>query len=79
MMRRKAARKFEARYQYMMDNAFYHVCPPTGGGTIQRRKKTELEAFFEFILLQDLSMQTLSRADKALKMVDFDESQVGWW
>lgn len=74
-MRKKTVRNLEPRYQYMMDNAYCHICPPASG-SIHRRKKPELEAFLDFVLCQGLSKQTLQRADEAMRMINFEDSEV---
>lgn len=75
MLRKKTVRNMEPRYVYMLDSAYYHICPPAGGAS-HRKKKPSLQAFMEHVLCEDLNKTTLQRADNVLKIFDWNDPQV---
>lgn len=75
MLRKKTVRNMEPRYVYMLDSAYYHICPPAGGA-IHRKKKPPLQTFMEHVLWEDLNKSTLERADTVLRMYDWKDPHV---
>ncbi|ODN04067.1 Regulator of nonsense transcripts 2 [Orchesella cincta] len=74
MQRKKTVRNMEPRYVYMLDSAYYHICPPVGG-SINRKKKSMMQTFLEYVLCEDLNKSTLERADKVLRKFDWSNEQ----
>jgi len=75
MQRKKTVRNMEPRYVYMLDNAYYHICPPAGG-SIHRKKKSVMQTFLEYVLCEDLNKTTLERADTVLRKFDWSNEEV---
>lgn len=72
MLRRKTTQFLEPRYAYQVDCAYNVVCPPSNTG-IPKKVKTPLHAFMEYVLCFDLNRNTLERANKALRMFDWND------
>ncbi|CAL8125382.1 unnamed protein product [Orchesella dallaii] len=75
MMRRKSTKRLDQRYIYMVDSVYSQLCPPAEK-SIQKKRKSSQQVFLEHILCEDLSKQSLERADKVLRMLDWRNEEV---
>ncbi|GFO15395.1 regulator of nonsense transcripts 2-like [Plakobranchus ocellatus] len=78
MMRKRSAMTLEARYETMIENAFYYSNPPEVQATV-RKERPPMHEYIRKLLYKDLSKVTVEKVLRQMRKLKWDDPEIAFY